>query len=294
MSPLRYTAILSEMPRMIIIATAELTSQQLEHVKDLAQRVDNQAKMYWSILEQTRPQTSMFLIYHEQQLQAFMTFFLFDRVEGLLLIDSQSNQREIFTALESEITSQLDCSELFPCLFSNQHGKNPPYTNSIFSHSEFNMRRSKKNQEQYEPSPIVFRQATELDIDTIITMDRACFSSPSLSLESRIHSILVDTDYYIGIAGFKGQTIGKIHLQFTDNKATIYDFAILPAFQGQGLGSIVLKQAINLCLIKGIELIELDVESENKNAVKLYEKSGFDVIIGYDFWQVAQFQMLYP
>lgn len=46
-------------------------------------------------------------------------------------------------------------------------------------------------------------------------------------------------------------------------------------YRGQGVGSILLKQAIACAETLGYEQMELDVVSENRAAIALYEKFGF-------------------
>lgn len=52
-------------------------------------------------------------------------------------------------------------------------------------------------------------------------------------------------------------------------------FAVNPAFQGRGLATSMLKDAIADLHARGVKRVELIVESDNPAAIALYEKCGF-------------------
>lgn len=58
--------------------------------------------------------------------------------------------------------------------------------------------------------------------------------------------------------------------------AYIGSFAVNPAFQGHGLATKMLREAIAHLCAGGIKRVELIVESDNPAAIALYEKCGFD------------------
>jgi putative acetyltransferase len=51
--------------------------------------------------------------------------------------------------------------------------------------------------------------------------------------------------------------------------------ALHPAFQGRGLGEMLLKEVIEIVKAQGYRRIELTVATFNEGAIRLYEKSGF-------------------
>lgn len=74
---------------------------------------------------------------------------------------------------------------------------------------------------------------------------------------------------------FKGQTIGKIHIDYSDNSAFIFGFGILPQFRGKSYGKEALKSALQLIKERNIEKVELDVSCKNDTALNLYKSFGF-------------------
>lgn len=53
--------------------------------------------------------------------------------------------------------------------------------------------------------------------------------------------------------------------------------AVLPELKGEGHGSRMLKEVIDFCRKTGYKRIELTVSIENKTAISLYKKAGFEI-----------------
>jgi ribosomal protein S18 acetylase RimI-like enzyme len=79
-----------------------------------------------------------------------------------------------------------------------------------------------------------------------------------------------------------GKRAGFLHLQTqTDyfngkNVGYISDLAVEAAFEGQGIGRILLEKAEEWARAEGCHLLSLYVFSNNSRARKLYEKLGFN------------------
>ena len=64
-------------------------------------------------------------------------------------------------------------------------------------------------------------------------------------------------------------------LEFGGRQATLTDLFIEPSFRGKGLGAATLQHIENACFASGVNAIELQAESDNAEALALYEKHGF-------------------
>lgn len=86
----------------------------------------------------------------------------------------------------------------------------------------------------------------------------------------------------IYIAEKNGQILGYIELKewvdyFTREKqGYISAVAVSKDFEGKGVGAFLLEKAEEWCKQKGYKELVLQVFSQNKNAIKLYEKSGYE------------------
>ena len=65
--------------------------------------------------------------------------------------------------------------------------------------------------------------------------------------------------------------------QVTDDRvAVIHILAVSPDAQGKGIGSEMIREAIRLARIKGMQAIRLDALASNTPAHRLYERLGFE------------------
>ena len=60
---------------------------------------------------------------------------------------------------------------------------------------------------------------------------------------------------------------------------------VLPEARGQGLGRAIAESGFNHLLGQGIDAIELDVDSTNAAAIKIYSSLGFTTRSEVDWWE---------
>ena len=53
--------------------------------------------------------------------------------------------------------------------------------------------------------------------------------------------------------------------------------ALLPEFRGQGVGERLMRQTLEAARAFGLHRVELTVREDNKNAIALYKKIGFEI-----------------
>ncbi len=68
------------------------------------------------------------------------------------------------------------------------------------------------------------------------------------------------------------------------NVGAIHEVVVLPEYRGMGIGTRLVKEAIEYFKRKGLDLAELWVGDENDGARKLYEKFGFEERDRYNYW----------
>lgn len=92
------------------------------------------------------------------------------------------------------------------------------------------------------------------------------------NFNNRYRSVLyvaLDADEIIGVCNLSGSSLDR------SNHVGVMGISILKKYWNRGLGTEFIKRIINYAQDTGIELIKLDVVSENIRAKKLYEKFGF-------------------
>lgn len=99
---------------------------------------------------------------------------------------------------------------------------------------------------------------------------------------------MLETGQYVGIRGEQGElvSVAGIHVYSPEYKiAAIGNITTLPDKRGQGLGTTI---TAGLCkkLLKTVDMIGLNVRSDNASAIRAYEKVGFEVVATYHEWMV--------
>lgn len=104
---------------------------------------------------------------------------------------------------------------------------------------------------------------------------KAEFSAPKKNKKNKIYFLKING----GIAGYMNFTAMR-----RSGKKLNYlgDIVIAEKFKGKGYGKYFMKKFIKMSKEKGIDRIGLGTMAENKTAIKLYKKLGFE-IKGYNF-----------
>lgn len=69
--------------------------------------------------------------------------------------------------------------------------------------------------------------------------------------------------------------IGGIDYQVSEGAGTLWQFAVLPALQSCGLGTLLVRAAEQRVRDRGLHRAELAVEEDNPRARALYERLGY-------------------
>ena len=77
-----------------------------------------------------------------------------------------------------------------------------------------------------------------------------------------------------------------IGIKLKTNKTKILMISVEPAYQRQKIGENLLNEFIKITTKENIDVVELEVRTDNKKAIKFYEKNGFKIIQKIDkFYQ---------
>jgi ribosomal protein S18 acetylase RimI-like enzyme len=70
-----------------------------------------------------------------------------------------------------------------------------------------------------------------------------------------------------------------------DEGTSIHGLGVLPEHQGKGYGKEMLYSMISKLVEQKAENINIEVESQNSNAFKLYKNSGFEVESAWEYYR---------
>jgi ribosomal protein S18 acetylase RimI-like enzyme len=266
--------------------------EELEHLVALCKKEDGSTpNVYTHILNQTRTLPASLLFYKEKELVGFLSayFFYEDAVEIAVLVTPSMRRKGIARQLIQEILPLIQSQNYENLIFSSPSHLNNQWLiqkGLSYLHSEYYMERDDLNPLLDYNQSLTFRPGTMDDIPVLCTIDKHCFPLHHVDSVARFEHILNGREYQIVIALQNNHPVGKAHLRWQDNGATLSDIAILPAQQGKGLGTALIAHCINLALSEGKPHLNLDVETHNLRALDLYTRLGFATQNACDYWEI--------
>jgi ribosomal protein S18 acetylase RimI-like enzyme len=89
-----------------------------------------------------------------------------------------------------------------------------------------------------------------------------------------------ELDMYVAL--IKDFPIARIWLDWTHSKSKeigeISSFNVMPPFQGEGVGTQMIKTTEQIILEKGLKIAQIGIDKPNSRAQKLYEKLGYKIV----------------
>jgi ribosomal protein S18 acetylase RimI-like enzyme len=101
--------------------------------------------------------------------------------------------------------------------------------------------------------------------------------------EQALVRLMKDPSRTTYLAAQDGRPVGVIQSAISDGRAFIVHFAVRPEMQGQGIGRQMLLAIVRGLLNSGSQWITIEVETENRNALSLYQRCGFVTVNATDY-----------
>ncbi|KAB7672170.1 GNAT family N-acetyltransferase [Bacillus sp. B1-b2] len=138
---------------------------------------------------------------------------------------------------------------------------------------------------------VTYRIATEQDLDRIIAMladdslgsKRERYENPlPASYKLAFEAIASDPNNELVVACINDKIMGVIQITFTPYlthqggwRASLEGVRISSSYRGKGIGTKLIKWAINRAEERGCHLVQLTTDKERPDALKFYESLGF-------------------
>jgi ribosomal protein S18 acetylase RimI-like enzyme len=158
---------------------------------------------------------------------------------------------------------------------------------TTYDHSEYKMVLEEPRLPGSFNERLHFRPARAEDARIMSRITAVAFNMPESDVDWYTESTLAqpnDRRYYVGEVD--GEVIGKIDVSFSDEVGFIFGFAVQPEHQGKGYGRQMLALTIQEILRSGQQHIGLEVATENKQALSLYQSCGFKETGSYDYYRL--------
>ncbi len=124
---------------------------------------------------------------------------------------------------------------------------------------------------------ITFRSMTLADIPTVAEIDEMCFSEDGWDEDFFIEELRdVNSDYIVGEIDGKVIACGGIKIYL--DEAEGMTIAVLPEFQGRGIGKKLLIELLKNAKLRGAKSMIFEVRVSNVPALHIYQKFGFKII----------------
>jgi ribosomal protein S18 acetylase RimI-like enzyme len=129
-----------------------------------------------------------------------------------------------------------------------------------------------------------FKKATIKDIPILLNIEKQCFSKDIRFTENTYLSLFRNNDNIIDLIIYDNDIVGVIAIvikKYTGlffpgkifSVARLCNLALLPEYQGKGIAKQTLNHYLNK--LSNFNHIFLEVDMENKKAIQLYKKCGF-------------------
>ncbi|MCG2635316.1 MAG: GNAT family N-acetyltransferase [Gammaproteobacteria bacterium] len=123
------------------------------------------------------------------------------------------------------------------------------------------------------------RAAQLKDLDLLVNLERRVFKPSDGMLTRRSFRYHLGSKNILLVAnevGRSSQVVGYILVLVRRLSGRIYSLAICPESQRRGVANSLLKYALEECVIRDLNKVNLDVRVENIAAQELYKSVGFE------------------
>lgn len=133
-------------------------------------------------------------------------------------------------------------------------------------------------------SDLSMRSAQNQEIQDIVSIEQQLFPNPwpfdafQRLFKQDNYSILValSNDNVVGYVIFSLEGLSFLDvLQNYSPRGHILNLAVKPSFQRKGIGSLLLKRALDNIWEEGYNKVELEVKTDNNPAINFYQARGF-------------------
>lgn len=209
------------------------------------------------------------------------------------LVHPLYRRESVFTSLFSMFLKSMETrKEQVVLLLSDAKSKSGEGFIHNFSvklhHSEYEMYLDEKTPLSESNCEVELRLATNKDAYEIDQQNRSYFGvgdSEDIILNHVNPEEEIEKGFYIYLAICENKIVGKVNVQYGADISGIYGLGVKPEFRSKGIGRSILLKTIDEMKEKSASQVMLQVEIDNKNALKLYESCGFKTTYVMNYYQ---------
>ena len=126
---------------------------------------------------------------------------------------------------------------------------------------------------------VKLRRAGPADLDAVDAIERSAFDRDRFARRNLARMLKSPAAEFI-LAEEGGRPAGYALLLFRRGArvARLYSIAVAPESRGRGLSREIVQAAVACAINRGCDRVRLEVRAANARAIRLYEKSGFELL----------------
>ncbi|MED1564584.1 GNAT family N-acetyltransferase [Bacillus paramycoides] len=280
-----------------------LTANEIQQMKDLAHicgqhdQIDYSSDLHVNFLTaRNKDEINDFLFYNNTQLIGALSMYAFERPTKLELIGfvhPNYRKQHIGTTLLQTAMNEIQKRETDEALLiingDSISGKSfAKQMNLPYLYSEYGMEFKTNETQKTLKNNINLTAASSELLPDLIEIASKAFGDSVDNTTAWLQKMMTSSSHQIYRALIDEKVIGTITVTEQKHSTTLSGFAVHPSYQGKGYGKEILSYMVHTLITKGVSAIELEVETKNNNALKLYTQCGFEIMTKYDYYGLLE------
>jgi ribosomal protein S18 acetylase RimI-like enzyme len=280
-----------------LVAKAGLSEADFAQIRQL-ETICNQAdqisvKLNWDLMQMRTPEAvSDFYYFDQGQLVGYAPLDGFgDQYEVTALVHPTYRRRGIFRQLFAATQMEARRRRAGQLLLVNYRASTSgnlvvarlalPYHNS-----EYHMEAQVDALPPLPASQIRLVHVTSANVGQLAHLMALNFGAGEWNREAALAADIARGDGRYFLAEAESQWIGHIGVVTSATEAYIRAVGIAPEWRGRGYGRQLLAAMVQKLVMDGFQHFSLDVATDNRNALSLYQSCGFHETNIYDYYTV--------
>ncbi|AUB64717.1 N-acetyltransferase [Bacillus thuringiensis] len=278
-----------------------VTESEIQQMKDLAYICGQQDNLDYSsdlhinfLKNRNEDHINDFLLYNGTQLIGTLNMYDFERPTKLELIGfvhPHFRKQRFGTTLLQTAMKEIQNREADEALLiingdSISGNEFVKHMKLPYLYSEYSMEFKTNEIQKTTESNIQLTLATSESLLDLIEISSTAFGDSVDNTATWLQKMMASPSHKVYSALINEKAIGTITVTEQEQSTTLSGFAVHPSYQGKGYGKDILSYMVHTLITEGTSTIELDVETKNNHALKLYTQCGFKIKTKHDYYNL--------
>ncbi|HDR4894721.1 MULTISPECIES: GNAT family N-acetyltransferase [Bacillus] len=286
---------------MDIQKKCSVTESEIQQMKDLAYICGQQDNLDYSsdlhinfLKNRNEDHINDFLLYNGTQLIGTLNMYDFERPTKLELIGfvhPHFRKQRFGTTLLQTAMKEIQNREADEALLiingdSISGNEFVKHMKLPYLYSEYSMEFKTNEIQKTTESNIQLTLAASESLLDLIEISSKAFGDSVDNTATWLQKMMTSPSHKVYSALINEKAIGTITVTEQEQSTTLSGFAVHPSYQGKGYGKDILSYMVHTLITEGTSTIELDVETKNNHALKLYTQCGFKIKTKHDYYNL--------